>query len=94
MAVGGGGAFVGLAGQRDAVGHRVGLGVDHLQRVLGFDGGEGAAAIGLGANAMHDRPHLDGRENFLGGQVDDGDVVALAVGDIENGAGGGLRACR
>ena len=91
MAVTGGGAFIGLAAQRDGFGDGVGPGIYDLQRMLGFDGGESAPSIGLGAYAVNDGTDLEGGGYLLRRQVDDGDVVALAVGDIEHRAGLGGR---
>ena len=40
---------------------------------------------------MDDGADLDCGHHLLGGEVDDGDIVALAIGDIEDGACRGLR---
>src|SRR4029077_7898305 len=83
--VGRGRTLVGPSGQRDRVHNFVAPGIDHFQIVFGFDGGEESSSIGRGAMSMHLVAHAYVANHRVARDVNDADVVTLAVADVELG---------
>jgi hypothetical protein len=57
-------------------------GIDNLQGLFRFDGGEKLQPVGLSAYAVHALADLDRAGGFERGEIDHGDVIAQAVRDV------------
>src|SRR5262249_16740999 len=77
------GALVGQPGQLDRLHDPVRGRVDDAEGVVALDGGEEAPAVGGGRGPVRVVGRLDLADDLEGAQVDNVDIVAGAVGDVQ-----------
>src|SRR5262249_51348630 len=71
---------VGMAGERDALRNLESLLIDDIERALPFITNVVAAAVGSGGGAVIDLDAVNGADHFVRSGIDDGDIVAGAIG--------------